>query len=638
MTRRRKNLDKVDNMFIIKVLTIIIIIKLRRIMSIDLSQLHLDWGSSRYKGTVYRSYSLARALWVDGKNKKETVIKLGKLSDAEVAQWRNLLKALKKPECFLTSFEDICAEKHYAYLDTAIANAIWDEWGLDMVFRNDGKRLVNIATVARILTINRCIAPAAKSKTPEWFRETALPWMLDINPGEINPSRIFRELAVIESHKDSICKYLFTQLIQSDSTSMKSLFYDLSSTGFEGTKCKLMKWGHCKGGYENHIVLALVVNKNGLPFYWEVLPGCTADSTTINWLLESLKNKFNLKELDVTFVFDRGMVSDHNLALLEKDGIKYISAMDKNQIENITEIDFTTFPDLNPKEIDKQADKLPEFKKINENTYCREIKVDGKRRYILCFNPRLFKDQRKAREQALVNFRTFVNNLNLELLGAKKSRQRKTTYAKFKKRLEKIKLSGFVGVTLKIKHVENCPKHKIRTYQGTVVVDDNKMCLAGKRDGFWLLVTNHSEKADQEFKLKTEEAITPYREKEIIEEAFKDIKSFVMIEPVFVWTEDHVKAHYTICVLSYLINRTLRMRLHENKGDKSKEIVTHQKLFKESSKCMLDYIEVKNIQQKKINLTKSTAKQKELLQRIGLASLINRKIVDKANNNLIYAE
>ena len=629
-------------MLIIKALIIILTINLRRRMSIDLSQLHLDWGSSRYKGKVYRSYSLARALWVDGKNKKETVIKLGKLSDAEVVQWRNLLKALKKPECFLTSFEDICTEKHYAYLDTAIANAIWDEWGLDVIFKNGGKRLVSIATVARILTINRCIDPAAKSITPEWFRETALPWMLDINPSEINPSRIFRELAVIESHKDSICRYLFKQLNRSDSTSMKSLFYDLSSTSFEGTKCKLMKWGHCKGGYENHVVLALIVNKNGLPFYWEVLPGCTADSTTINWLLESLKNKFNLKKIkEITFVFDRGMVSDDNLSLLEGDGIKYISAMDKNQIENITEIDFSTFPDLNPKKIDKQVDKLPEFKKINGNTYCREIKVDGKRRYILCFNPQLFKDQRKAREQAIANFRTFVTNLNLELLGAKKSRQRKTTYSKFKKRLKKVKLSDFVDVALSIKHVyrqKNGAKHKIRTYQGTVVVDDDKMCLAGKRDGFWLLVTNHSEKEDQEFKLKTEEAIRPYREKEIIEEAFRDIKSFVEIEPVFVWTEDHVKAHYTICVLSYLINRTLTMRLHENKGDKSKEIVAHQKLFKESSKCMLDYIEVKNIKQKKYNLTKPTAKQKELLQRVGLPSLINRKIVHKANNNLIYAE
>jgi hypothetical protein len=45
-------------------------------MSIDLSTLHLDWGSSRYKGKVYRSYSLARPLWVDGKNKKKPIVKL----------------------------------------------------------------------------------------------------------------------------------------------------------------------------------------------------------------------------------------------------------------------------------------------------------------------------------------------------------------------------------------------------------------------------------------------------------------------------------------------------------------------------------------------------------------------------------
>jgi transposase len=608
----------------------------------DLSKLHLDWGSSRYKGKVYRSYSLARSLWVDGKNKKEAVIKLGKLSDAEVAKWRYLLNALKDPNCFLTSFEDICVTKHFSYLDTAIANTIWDEWQMDTVFQDKGKRLVNIASVAKILTINRCIDPAAKSKTPEWFRETTLPWMLDIDPTEINSSRIFRELAVIESHKDALCKHLFEQFTRLDSTSMKSLFYDLSSSSFEGTKCKLMKWGHCKGGYENHIVLALIVNKSGLPFYWEILPGCTADSTTISWLLERLKNKFNLKELkDITFVFDRGMVSDDNLALLEEDGIKYISAMDKNQIENITEIDFKKFPDLNPKKIDKQVDKLPDFEKINKNTFCREIKVEGKRRYILCFNPQLFKDQRKAREQAVANFQTFADNLNKELLESKKSRQRKTTYAKFKKRLKKVKLTGFVDVTLNIKHVhrkENDHKRKIRTYQGTVVVKNNKMRLAGKGDGFWLLVTNHSEKVDKEFKIKTEEAISPYREKEIIEAAFKDIKSFVKIEPVFVWTEDHIRAHYTICVLSYLINRTLTIRLHANKGDKSKDIVAHQKLFKETSKCMLDYIEVKNIQQAKFNLTKSTSKQKELLQRIDLPGLLNRNIVKKANNNSNYAE
>lgn len=175
-------------------------------------------------------------------------------------------------------------------------------------------------------------------------------------------------------------------------------------------------------------------------------------------------------------------------------------------------------------------------------------------------------------------FQTLASNLNAELLEAKNSRQKQNTYAKFKKKLEKAKLSSFVDVTLSKTYVyrnEKGVNRKIRTYQGEVVVNDYKMFMAGRQDGFWLLVTNQSEKKGREFKIKTQEAINPYREKEVIEEAFKNIKSFIKIEPMFVWTEDHVKAHYTICVLSYLVNRTLTMRLHGNKGKKSKEIVAH---------------------------------------------------------------
>jgi len=49
----------------------------------DLEKLHLHWGESQYQGKTYRSYSLARAYREDGKNRKETVVKLGILSDRE---------------------------------------------------------------------------------------------------------------------------------------------------------------------------------------------------------------------------------------------------------------------------------------------------------------------------------------------------------------------------------------------------------------------------------------------------------------------------------------------------------------------------------------------------------------------------
>ncbi len=599
----------------------------------DISKLHLHWRISRHKEKVYYSYSLARAYRQDGKNRKEIIIKLGKLSDEEAKKWRDLLKALKKPGAFVTTCDDIVVTNHFAYLDIAIVNSIWDYWRLDKVFQNKGKRHIETGIIARILAVNRCIDPVCKSQTPEWFNKTALPWLLDINNESVNSSRIFRELGVIEDHKDAICEHLFKLMNQNNPGSMKSIFYDLSSTTFTGSRCVLMKWGHCKEGFRNHVVLAIVVNRDGLPFYWEVLPGGTADATTIIWLLENLKKRFKIS--NTTLVFDRGMVSDNNLTLLQEDKIKYISAMDKSQLHGITGIDFTIFSHLDPKYVDDQSDDLPDFKRLNDNTYYSEVKVDGKRRYILCFNPQLFKDQRKARCQAIINFRSFTNDINAELLEAKKSRQKKATYKKFKKGITRYKLTDFVDVSLQIINLkrknDDGTEQKIRTYNGIVKLDEKKRLLAEQYDGFWLLVTNHTEKKDGLFSVSANQAITPYQEKVVIESSFRDIKSFIEVAPVYVWTEAHVKAHYTICVLSHLINRTLTLRLHESKGNLTKKIVMHEKLYAKLSDCMIDHIKVKNVGLSTYNMSHVTADQKELLDRIGMEEVLSNDIVKKYN-------
>ena len=213
-----------------------------------------------------------------------------------------------------------------------------------------------------------------------------------------------------------------------------------------------MKWGHCKEGYKNHVVLALVVNRAGFPFYWEVLPGCTADSNTLVWLIERCKERFT--SIETTLVFDRGMVSEDNLCSLEEAEVKYITAMDRNQIEGITGIDFTGFKDLRSNKIERDELELPKFKMLNKDTtYYREIKVEGNRRYILCFNPQLFEDQRKARLQAVEDFRVFAKTVNAELLGAKNSRDKEATYEKLTRKRKKLKLSQFVDVKLRTRNL-----------------------------------------------------------------------------------------------------------------------------------------------------------------------------------------
>jgi len=592
----------------------------------NLKDLHLHWGECKYKNTSYKSYSLARPYRENGKNRKEIVLKLGKLSEQEVLRWRYLLKGIKKPDAVVTTFDDLVVTDHYAYLDVGVVNAMWDYWNLDQVFHQSDKKSIDTSTIARILSINRCIDPMAKSKTPEWFKTTALPWLLNVSPDKINSSRIFRELSEIEQHKESICKHIYQEIKRDDPDSLGSVFYDLSSTTFSGSKCLLMKWGHCKEGYKNHVVLALVVNRDGLPFYWEVLPGCTTDSNTIIWLLDCCKKRF--ANLETTLVFDRGMVSDDNLALLEANKIKYITAMDRNQIENITGIDFTRFKHLESDKVEQQASELANFTNIDDRTYYREIKVEGKRRYILCFNPQLFKDQQRARSQAIENFRGFAKTLNAELLAAKNSRDKGATQKKFDQKLKKLKLSQFVNVRLRAKRLtiySSGKKRTVKTFQGATYVDDENMRLAGKLDGFWLAVTNHTKKVQGKFEKPAEEIIGPYREKTIIEAGFRDIKSFIQVEPVYVWTITHVKGHYTVCVLAYLMDRTLTLRLHKNPGLLTIDVVTHKRLYEKLSNCQVDRIEVVKMDHSATNLTRVTKEQKELLTRIALKNLLKYK-------------
>ena len=264
------------------------------------------------------------------------------------------------------------------------------------------------------------------------------------------------------------------------------------------------------------------------------------------------------------------------------------------------------------------------FTKLDNTAYCKEIAISGERRYILCFNPQLFKDQRKTREEQIVMFKTFVEDLNKELLQAKNDREENSIKEKFNAYLLKAKLKGFIKVTLEEKWVPKQLKtmlKAIRSYQASYCIDEVKKLEAGKLDGFWLLVTNLSEKIDGNFIQDTRAVVQPYRDKVVIESTFRDIKSFIDIAPVHVWTVEHVKAHYTICVLAYLIDRTLTLALHERMGEKSKEIIAHERLYEELAECRLNHLKIDGTDHSSYRFTIQTDQQKELLERLQMPHL-----------------
>jgi len=124
--------------------------------------------------------------------------------------------------------------------------------------------------MARILTLNRCIDPPPSQKPPTGSEAPPCPGCcVQAERGQSLPH--LSGISAIESHKEALCQHVFHRLQREQPATMRSVCLRFVQYHVQRSRCVLMKWGHCKEGYHNHVVLALVVSSNGVPFYWEVL-------------------------------------------------------------------------------------------------------------------------------------------------------------------------------------------------------------------------------------------------------------------------------------------------------------------------------------------------------------------------------
>jgi len=153
-------------------------------------------------------------------------------------------------------------------------------------------------------------------------------------------------------------------------------------------------------------------------------------------------------------------------------------------------------------------------------------------------------------------------------------------------------------------------RKQVKSFQVTVKKKPEKIATAKLTDGLCVFVTNHIDIDGGNYRKPAERIIQAYREKTQIEDAFKNIKSFVKIRPFFVNKEEHVKSVYTICVLSYFINRYLSQK---RKASEGKDFLNSNQLYEPLKSCKL----VKLLDQlsgiTKKDIIPVSAEQKEIL-------------------------
>lgn len=394
----------------------------------------------------------------------------------------------------------------------------------------------SLGELFELMVLNRCLEPASRRRLPDWYRRTALPLLLELPEKRVTddvllhaldyftPDRILR----IEKDLHERVKAVFR-------VDFARVFYDLTSTYFEGHGCPLAEYGHSRDHRSDRqqVNLAVAVNPDGVPVTHEVLGGDTADAPTVQAFATRLRDEFGLERPVV--VVDRGMVSRSNLAHLETLGFDYVVGLRMD-------------PELQ-RFVARQPDSMyapapPE----HERYRVLEVRRGGGRRRIIVQNTDMARDDAAWRENA-------VKAAEADLARLEASRRRPRT---------KKELLDKGRAILK--------RHKVAPYVTLHVGSRGRPRLSWTRNG---AAIRQAARLDGKYVLETTTDWTPgevlaaYHQRDAVEKFVQAIKSVVEVRPVYVRTETHVRAHVFVCVTSVLLLALLRKLLKEAGKDLS---------------------------------------------------------------------
>jgi transposase len=591
--------------------------------------MHLSYKTSQYQGKIYKSYFIAESYREGKKVKKRTILPLGKLADEKAQQIRLICKAISDPSTIVTKIENIVVEKSKPFLDLAVADALWQEWNMSRAFKShETNSELPTPLIARILTINRCTSPCSHYSVPQWANKTALPEILGFPLDKLNEDKLYYELDKIAFSQKEIEDHLFQMTYSKGKSDYEFVNYDLSTSYFVGVKCKLSAYGRSKDNKPNHkqVLLAMMVNGRGYPFKWDVYAGDTPEVDTLVDNVDACRERFKLK--NVTLVFDRGLVSDENLDDIDNKGLKYVTALDKDQIYGVAEKELQAFNDLNLENY-KAHLLQKKFTYYDDSLYFKDLGIQNNRRYILGFNPVLYDEERRCRLGKLRHFEKFLVDKNKELKQAQRSRKVESTREGIVSELKRLKIKKyFDDLVLKEISVERInkkgQKRMVKTFEVSLDKKLDWIARDEKLDGFCVFVCNHIESVKDEFIFPAEKAIKAYRDKVKIEDSFKHIKSFVKIRPFCVNTDDHVRAVYSLCVLAYFLNKDLAERRKEIEGI---DYLNSKNLYEPFRSCHYVTVRDKVSKRKKSEPVELTVEQKSLLEKLNVKIKMPRQVV-----------
>ena len=454
--------------------------------------------------------------------------------------------------------------KNIGYL---LLNQMYHNLGIDVFLnriKSDSKIEYDLNGLTKLLIFERILNPQSKKKTFENKNRYLFPVTTseDLND-------VYKTLDVLNENSKKIQNRMNTRIKNSSIGRVTDLtYYDVTNYYFETmygdddvyeldenneivkdekgqpviVQKGFRKKGVSKEGKKEPIVqMGLFIDNNGIPVSHKLFPGNTQDKTTFKNVLENDVDDMDLGRIVV--VADNGMNTQENKYLIVEKGNGYIVsksvkkswkkmgpwALDKNDYIEIK----NSFGEV----VFKYKSRINEIELTYKNEDGTKSKRKVKEKEIIYWS-------KKHYEKEVNQNKKFIEYLESCKEHPDKLKDKERKSQQFIKTVDVDKETG------EVIHPEK-----------VIVFLDEKLKKYKETMGFYSIVTSEIEEKDREI-------INRYHGLSRIEDSFRIIKSDLEGRPIYVWTEEHIKAHFLICFIALTIIRIIQYKIlkYENKS------------------------------------------------------------------------
>jgi len=452
----------------------------------------------------------------DGQVRKRTLSNLSHWPPEKVERLRQLLRG----EALVTADALFSIERSLPCGHVRAVLGTMKNLGLDSLIASRPSRMRRIVLA---LIAERILNPGSKLASTRTWRDSTLAEELDV--ADVKVDEVYAALDWILKRQRRIENKLASRHLSEGGIAL----YDLSSSSYFGRSCPLARLGKNRDGLHGvpWISYGLLTGGRGFPVSISVYPGNTGDPATVPDQAKKLSDRFKLSK--VVLVGDRGMLTQTQLRTLKKyPGIGWISALRSSSIRSLVEggaLQMSLFDETNLAEI--SSDDYP-----------------GER-LIACFNPLLAQERRRTRYELLD-----ATEKELERIAREVGRRKR-----------KLLMKDEIGV--RVGRVIN--RYKVAKHF-QIKIEDNHLSWQRRSesiqreaalDGIYVIRTSEPKAA-----LSPQDAVRTYKRLALVERAFRCLKGVdLKVRPIWVRTEDHVRAHFFLCMLAYYVEVAMRKAL-----------------------------------------------------------------------------